>query len=147
MHNNDKAYGNDTRGWEMNTDLVQLNGSMELNLRRFGKFHYRNKVALYGKGGFGLMFFSPDLTLTTPLPINHRIYEGSYLNTQVFFGGGMKIRHAYRYMITLEATLHYANTDFLEGYDKDPASFNDLYGGFKITLQKLMMGKNYRKQF
>ncbi len=147
LYTNDKYYGNEGRNWVMNTNLVQLNGSMELNLRRFGKFYYRNKMALYGKGGYGIIFFNPDPEFGTPLPPNHRVYDGSYLNTNFFFGGGIKYRSSYRYIITFEATIHFAFADNLEGYDKDPVSFNDVYGGFRITIQKLMMGKNYQKKY
>lgn len=97
---------NRNRGWEMNTHIIQLNPSMEINLRRFGKFHYRNKLALYIKGGGGLLFYNPTPTFATPLPDNHILYNGSYQTINLFGGGGMKIRVSYNYMITLEGTIH-----------------------------------------
>lgn len=147
LHTKDEYYGNDSRGWEMYTDIIQFNGFVELNFLRFGKFYYKHKSTLYGKAGFGALYFNPEPVFNTPLPDNHFLYDGSYLSTNFFFGGGLKLRTSYRYIVCLEATLHYANNDFLEGYDKDPVSFNDVYGGFRITIQRLMMGKNYRSKY
>jgi hypothetical protein len=134
------------RGWEMNTHMMQLNSSAEINLRRFGKFHCRNKWTFYLKGGGGVLLYNPTPTFRTPLPDNHILYNGSYSALNIFGGGGIKIRTSYNYMITLEGVIHYAFTDRLEGWDRDFITFNDMYGYFRITIQRLMMGANVKSR-
>ncbi|MDV7398522.1 hypothetical protein RZS08_44365, partial [Arthrospira platensis SPKY1] len=95
----------------------------------------KNKWALYGKGGMGMLVYAPRLDAGTPLQSNEKLYDGVYFTTQLIGGGGLRLRMAYQHTVCIEGCLHYLFTDRIDGFDKDPVSFNDWMGSIRITFQ------------
>ena len=124
-----------SRNWNFNTQIFQTNIFFDFNLREFGKYYYKNKWTVYGKGGMGALVYAPRLDARTPLQSNEKLFDGVYFATQLMGGGGLKLRISYQHTVCIEGCLHYLFTDHIDGFDKDPVSFTDMMGSIRITFQ------------
>lgn len=124
--------------------LLQANLVGEIISRKFGKHFYKTKWAPYAKFGLGLGLVNPSLLDPTgfdqPFFV---IYDKSYFFVNYFLGGGLKLRTRYKYSVSLEATLHFTNIDYIDGFlDTRLKSFNDVYGGFRVIVSRYYFGKH-----
>lgn len=144
LYANENNHRQVNNGIVFNTHLLQFNLVNEIIARKFGKHFYKTKWAPYGKFGLGLGAFSPNIIEPVPMTNpNLIVYDQAYFLINYFIGGGVKLRTKYRYSVGIEATFHYTNVDYLDGFKNATlVTFNDVYGGVRIIISKYYFGKN-----
>lgn len=136
---NDENHSNPTRGLSVYTTMTHINAFMEINLIRYGKYHFARKFGLYLKTGGGLLAYNPHISFNNQLTPEFIPYPNSYSDFNYFFGGGMKFRVSYRGTLRLEATVHGVNSDHLDGFQyTNQLSGNDVYGGVMVAYSYLL---------
>ncbi|MDZ7847731.1 MAG: peroxide stress protein YaaA [Owenweeksia sp.] len=122
IYANDLNHTHQRRGLEVNTSIFQVNPFVEINILKFGKFHYDRKFSFYLKGGASYMAYNPDPAANEVYPSNLDPQPDAYTSIGVFGGGGLKFILGYKTILTLEATFHNAGADNLDGVlAKNPA--------------------------
>lgn len=133
VHAKDANHGNDLRGYEVNTHMIQINPYMELNFSKFGKYRRSQASTFYLKTGGGINFYNPNMNEGVRYPSTYTVRPNSYIGYNFFGGVGVKIRTSYQGYINIEATGHFASFDDIEGFvHTDNRTNNDVYGGIRI---------------
>lgn len=140
IYASDANHSNPNRGLEVTTSLLQVNPFMELNLIRFGKFHYDQKFTIYLKAGGGFIAYNPDPKVMEVYPQGIDPEPNAYTGLNFFGGTGVRFRVGYKSVLSLEATIHGTNVDNMEGVFQESASntANDYYGGLTLTFSKMV---------
>lgn len=137
---NDENHSNPNRGLSVYTTMTHINAFMEINLIRYGKYHFDRKFGLYLKTGGGLVAYNPHITFNNQLSPEFIPYPNSYSDFNFFYGAGMKFRTSYRSSLRLEILFHSLPSDHLDGfeYSGGKLSENDAYGGIMIAYSLLV---------
>jgi len=129
----DSNHGNPKRNYQVDTDVLQLNGFIELSFKKFGKYQRQNSWTFFVKGGGGLVFYDPELREDARYGSNIILYPNAYTGMQMYGGGGVKIRTGYSSFISLDATSHLLLFDNLEGWEyKKNNTGNDIMASFNV---------------
>ncbi len=127
------------RNLRFNTNVLELNAGLELNLIRFGAEHY--KFTPYIFGGFNLFYFNPwadslngkGKMLLKPLGTEGQ-YTSSYpdrvpynlVSTGLYFGGGLKFLISNQVLIGAEVGFRYLATDYLDDVSRTYVNLDTL---------------------
>ncbi len=136
---NDINHTHQTRGLEVTTSMFQINPFLEINLIKFGKFHYERKFSIFLRAGGGYLAYNPDPLAADIYPpeFEPQIYAYTTFN---FFGAlGMKFRLGYETILTFDLSLHNSGVDNLDGIlaiDPNHRGANDTYGGINVSISK-----------
>ena len=133
IHAKDVNHTHPSRGYEVNTHMVQINGFMELNFSKFGKYRRSQRSTFYIKSGGGVNFYNPRLKEKLRYDSTWELRPNAYTGFNVFGGAGFKIRLSYQSYLNIEALGHFATFDDIEGLQYvDNRTANDFYGGLRI---------------
>jgi len=140
IYANDANHTNPNRRLEVTTGLLQVNPFVELNLIKFGKFHYDQKFTIYLKAGGGFIAYNPEPEVPEVYPQGYDPQPNAYSGINYFGGGGLRFRVGYKSVLGLEATVHATNVDNLDGVRQTASanSANDYYGGVKIAFTQMV---------
>lgn len=140
IYANDANHTHPNRQLEVTTGLLQVNPFVELNLIKFGKFHYDQKFTLYVKAGGGFIAYNPEPEVPEVYPQGYDPQPNAYSGINFFGGGGMRFRVGYKSVLGLEATIHGTSEDNLDGVMQisESNNANDYYGGVKIVFTKMV---------
>lgn len=141
IYGKDENHTNVNRGLEYYASISQANVFLEFDLIKYGKFHRETKFGLFVKTGGGFMSYNPNITFTNLQPSGIEVSPDSYTSLNYFFSGGFKFRTSYKSSIRIEAYLHNAGVDNLEGFEYvegEINSSNDLFGGVMVSYSFLV---------
>lgn len=130
---NDANHDNFTRGFSVQTSLVNANLFTEIHFIRFGKYHMDDKFTVYLKGGLGVAGWNPEFAFETNIPENVQIESNSYSGMTYFGGFGAKYRLSYNSIIGLETRFNSVSGDTMDGFIlMDGDNSNDGFWGVKL---------------
>lgn len=135
----DANHSHQQRGISVSTSMLQVNPFVELNLIRFGKYHYQNKFTIFVRAGGGLLAYNPDPQAEEVFTSDFDPRPNAYTSFNYHVSGGVKFRLTYKSILALK--VHYANSgaDDLDGVlHRDPGfdSSNDVFGGVEVTFSR-----------
>lgn len=135
----DVNHTHQNRGLEVTTSMFQINPFFEINLIKFGKFHYDRKFSVFIRAGGGFLAYNPDPAAADIYPPEFDPQINAY-NSFNFFGGlGMKFRVGYQTILTFDVSLHNSGVDNLDGIlatNPDDRGANDTYGGINVSISR-----------
>lgn len=139
IHAEDANHSNQQRGISVSTSLLQVNPFVELNLIRFGKYHYQNKFTIFVRLGAGLLAYNPDPKANEVFSSEFDPHPNAYSSFNYSLAGGVKFRVSYNSILSLK--LHYNNStvDDLDGVlHKNPADggASDVFGGVTVSFSR-----------
>ncbi len=139
LYASDENHSQPNRGMSVTTSIMQLNPFAELNLIRFGKFHYDRKFTLYIKAGGGVIAYNPEISVQEVFPSNVDPEPNAYTGFNFFGGAGMRFRLGFKSVLSLEAARHMTTVDDLDGflYNDGTGGKNDSYGGVKVIFTRM----------
>jgi hypothetical protein len=139
IYANDANHTHQNRGLEVSTSMFQINPFFEINIIKFGKFHYDRKFSVFLRAGGGFLAYNPDPKAADIYPPEFDPQINAY-NSFNFFGGlGMKFRVGYQTILTFDLSLHNSGVDNLDGIiATNPANrgANDTYGGINVSISR-----------
>ena len=137
IYANDANHTHQNRGLEVSTSLFQINPFIEVNLIKFGKFHYERKFSIFVRAGGGYLAYNPDPIAAEIYPPEFEPQIYAYTSYNFFGALGLKFRLGYETILTIDASIHNSGADNLDGIlatDPDRRGANDTYGGLNISV-------------
>ena len=139
IYANDQNHTHQNRGLEVTTSIFQLNPFLEINLIKFGKFHYDRKFSIFLRAGGGYLAYNPDPKAAEIYPPEFEPQIYAYTSFNYFGGLGMKFRLGYQTILTFDVSFHNSGADNLDGIrakDPDQRGANDTYGGINMSISR-----------
>ena len=133
--------GTPTGGFTSETFFTEFNANLDIDLINIFAPTGRRLVNPYLKGGVGLTYFKANVTYKG---IDHNGSEESTLD--IPFGGGIRFDISRRIGITLETTLHYTMTDWLDGFSTENSKANDWFSYTSAGLTYRFVSKQSQKE-
>lgn len=128
------------RGLSFTSDLVQINGQMIYNFRRFGRQFIGNRSTIYLKGAGGVAWVHTNYPEDIVFPSNVTIYPGTNSSLNLGLGAGVKWRVSRYSTFSVEFMGHFLYSDLMEGFEiKDQGTSADGYGGIRIGYAILLL--------
>lgn len=133
----DLNHTHQNRGLSVTTSMFQINPFLQINLVKFGKFHYDRKFTVFLRAGGGYLAYNPDPVAaeTYPPGLDPQIYAYSSFN--IFGAMGVKFRLGYETILTIDLAIHNSGADNLDGVlavDPNDRGANDTYGGINVSV-------------
>lgn len=134
----DANHSNQQRGLEVRTTMFQVNPFLEMNLIRFGKYHYDRKFSIFIQLGGGFLAYNPEPSAAVVYPTEIEPRSAAYNSINFFAGTGAKFRVGYKTILTCGITYHTSGTDDLDGINqtKFGDGKNDTYGGIYLGISR-----------
>lgn len=127
------------RGLEVTTSVFQVNPFLEINLIKFGKFHFDRKFTVFIRAGGGFLAYNPDPSAAEIYPPEYDPQIYAYTSFNYFGAVGMKFRVGYQTILSLDVSLHNSGADNLDGILAKEATArgaNDTYGGINLSISR-----------
>lgn len=136
---NDVNHTHQNRGLEVSTTMFQVNPFFEINIIKFGKFHYDRKFTVFLRAGGGFLAYNPDPVAADIYPPEFDPQINAYFSFNFFGGMGMKFRLSYQTILSFDVSFHNSGVDNLDGIlaiDPDDRGANDTYGGINVSISR-----------
>ena len=115
IYANDVNHTHQKRGLEVTTSMFQINPFLEINLIKFGKFHYDRKFSIFLRAGGGYLAYNPDPKAAEIYPPEYEPQIYAYTSFNYFGALGMKFRLGYQTILTVDVSFHNSGADNLDG--------------------------------
>jgi hypothetical protein len=139
VYASDVNHRRQNRGLEVSTSMFQINPFFEINLIKFGKFHYDRKFTIFLRAGGGFLAYNPDPVASDIYPPEFDPQINAYNSLNLFGGMGMKFRVGYQTILSFDVSLHNSGVDNIDGIlaiDPDDRGANDTYGGINVSISR-----------
>lgn len=134
---NDENHSHQNRGLEVTTSMFQINPFLEMNIIKFGKFHYDRKFTVFIRAGGGYLAYNPDPVAAEIYPPGYEPEIYAYTSFNFFGALGVKFRLGYETILTIDVGIHNSGADNLDGIlaiDPNERGANDTYGGLNVSV-------------
>lgn len=136
----DPHHGIAKRGFEVKSNLLQINGVIEFSFVKLTKKFKKPSFHPVLRAGGGVLFYDPRITDWGQFPVDYIVYPHAYITVNGFVGAGVKYRAARNHMFALSFDLHRTPVDNLDGFlnPTNPNAWNnDAYGSLVLSYHFL----------